>query len=554
MAAIITNSLDFLDAKHRLWTRWVETWRMNERRAFGRYQTDLMRFGGEKDERYAQRQDRATYVNFMRSHAQAVTGQLRVQGAPTPENGRFSFGALGEVHPRSALPESDETYGDLVYYNIDGVGGDGSEYPVFMDSVDERAQHAGHRILMVEVPPLNAIGRNAPTQGEAPEITANDVLAGRRPYAIEFPAGAMTMWATTYGRRDFAILRVPVDSGKVVDGKWVEPPAVDASGNGLGYYLLVRAGCTLLGSTYDKGGYWLFSPDKKLIRTSQWSPRLNGEIPLWYHYGLKDPGTEAEPSESASTTEGLGRVGVSLMDTMSARDWDAFDAAGSRKWLLNGSMATAEETKEQWDAKSMLITVQPAFDPRTGDTNPVTLYDDSAGAVAPAVFQAIIDAKFVEAREQSFQTLTSMPGSSGWSKEAGWLEVKAPYLARRASYRQQSDQNMVRFMNLRFGRPASGFAQWQREYTLTPVVEEIEASIDLMQRASLRSPTLEPELVIGAVKRRLGGLPQPPAAEGQEPEAPEQYEARVRQELGDAAREAQTSMQQANALTSAFGG
>lgn len=553
MAPSPADKLAFLDTKHRLWTRWVDVWRMNERRAFGRASLDLMRFTGESDDRYAVRQDRATYVNFMGSHTGAVTGQMRVQGAATPENGRFSLGSLGAVHPITSLHEVDETYGDLVYYNIDGVGGDGSEWPTFMDAVDERAQHAGHRPLMVELPPRNAIGANAPTVLE-PELTAADVARGVRPYAVEFAAGQLTMWQRSYGRLDFAIVRVPAESGKVVDGKWVEPADVDAAGNGLGYYLLVRAGVQTLGPDYVRGGYWLFRPDKKLVRTGLFGGALAGEIPLWYHYGMKDPGTEAEPSESRSATEGLGRVSVSLMDTMSARDWDAFDAAGSRKWLLNGNPVVAGDVKTQWDARSQIITVPPAFDKQSGESHPVTIYDDSAGAVAPAVFQSIIDSKFVEAKEQSFQALTSLPGSSGASKETGFLDVKAPYLARRASLRQQSEQNMVRFMQLRFGRPAAGFASWKRDYTLTPVVEAIDEAIDLLQRGSLRSPTLEPELAILSVKQRTGGLPQPPTADGVTPEAPEAYEQRIRDELAASVRRAQTATDQANALAGTFGG
>ena len=547
-----SNPLDFLDTKHRLYERWLSTWRMNERRGFGRYQHDLMRFVGESDDRYALRQDRCTYVNFMRAHAQAVTGQLRMQGAPTPENGRFSFGSLGAIHPQDSVPEEDQTYGDLVYYNVDGVGGDGSEYPVFMDAVDERAQHTGHRILLVEAPPRVPIPSGSSPVQEQP-ISPADIAAGVRPYTLEFPQGAMTMWGYDRGRRDFVILRVPMDTGRVEDGKWVEGADVDEAGNGLGYYLLVRAGCTKLGTNYVRGGYWLFTPEKKLVRTGLWGGALRGEIPLWYHYGLKDPGTEQEPAESVSTTEGLGRVGVSLMDTMSARDWDAFDAAGSRKWLLNGNLKTAEDTKQQWDAKSMLITVEPAFDEKTGNTNPVSLYDDSAGAVAPAVFQAIVDAKFSEAREQSFQAITSVPGSSGWSKEMGWLDVKAPYLARRASYRQQSDHNHIRFMQLRFGRPASGFARWQREYQLAPLVDEIDRTLETLRLQAARSPDLEAELALQLVKRRVGSLPQPPAPDGGTPESAEAYEQRIRQQMRDSVQAQLDAQQQDASLAGTFG-
>lgn len=544
--------LDFLDARHRLYDLWLADWRMNERRAFGKVQLDLLRFLGEDDQRYAKRQDKATYRNFMHAHAASVTGQLRQQGAPDPNSPRFSFGALGRVRPTEEIRPGDGDFGELIYYNVDGVGGDGSEWPVFFDSVDERSQHIGHRILMIEAPPRRVITRGA-VPVEEPELSRTDFLAGVRPYGVEFSPAHMPMWLDLYGRREFCILRVAHESGKVVDGQWTEPVEVDATGAGLGYYLLVRRGCTVLGPNYERGGYWLYSPEKKLVRTGDWN-RTRGEIPLWYHFGEKSRGTEEHPAESRSVTEGLGRVGAGLMDMMSARDWDAFDAARSGKWMANAGKEIMQDIKEQWDAHSLHIGVPPHYDERSNTTHPVTILDDSAGAVAPAVFQAIIDAKFLEAKEESYQALTSTPGSSGWSKEAGFLEVKAPHLARRASYRQQSEQNAVRFFEMRMGQEPTGFVSYKREYNLTPVVDDIERAFDLLRRTGLRSALIEPELAIMAIQERLGSLPAPPPAAGVDPILPEEHEAAVRQELRESVERANRSTDQATSLAASFGG
>ncbi len=547
------DPLAFLDARSRIFDYWKPSWEMNERRAFGQAQVDLMSFAGESEDRFKQRQDRATYVNFMQSHAAAVTGQLRLQGAPAPESKDFSFGSLGKVRPLSEHTEDSADYGELIYYALDGVGGEASEMPVVMDAIDERAQHTGHRILMVETPPRRLITPNAATVVE-PELTRADFLAGVRPYLLELSPLQAPMGIRINERTEFVILRVPVDSGKVVDGAWVESGEADAAGNGLGFYLLVRNGCTLLGPAYQRGGYWLYSPTKKLIRTGLWGDALRGEIPLWYHYGLKSKGTTLQPAESQSQTEGLGRVGVSLMDCMSARDWDAFDAARSGKWFSPASAETMSVIKQQWDQKNIHTGVPLDVDEKTGVASPVTMLDDSGGAVAPAVFQAIIDSKFQEAREQSFQALTSLPQSSGWSKEAGFLEAKAPYLARRASYRQQSDQNLIRNFEMRMGNNPSGFSRWKRDYNLEPVVEDISNAFDLLRNNGMRSPTLEPELAMLGLKHYLGGLPQPDPVAGVVPTTPEDYEAVIRGELRSSAEAAQRASVQATALAAQFGG
>jgi hypothetical protein len=241
------------------------------------------------------------------------------------------------------------------------------------------------------------------------------------------------------------------------------------------------------------------------------------------------------------------------MDTMSARDWDAFDAAGSRKWILNGTADVMSAIKEQWDARSQNIGAPPAESER-GDILPVSIYDDSAGAVAPGVFQAIIEAKFVEAKEASFQALTSTPGASGWSKEMSYAEIKAPYLARRASYRQASEQTAVHFFEQRMGGQPSGFAAYSEQYNLSPVTDEIERAFDAMRTNALRSPTLEPRMMLALLKQRLGGLPSAPAQPGGAQIDPAADEAQILAELRQSAETAQRSAEQGAALAASFGG
>lgn len=536
--------LDFLDALHPVYRANRAAWQRLERRGYGRAEEELMRFVGESDEVYEARKDRATYVNFMFSHASAVTGHLRMNGAPPPQSDRFSFGTLGRIRPATEVRPGTEDVAEQIYYNIDGVGGDGTEWPVFFDAVDERAQYTGHRVLYCETPP---------TGGS--EVSLPMVRAGIRPYLAEYSPLEMTMWGQSLGRFDFVILRVVTDGPRVVDGSFAGMPADQAAMRhddplpGRGYYLLVRRGCAALGEAFREGGYWLFRPDKELIRHRLWGTALGGEIPLWLHYGEQSRGTTAHPALSRSPTEGLGRIGVSLMDMLSARDWDAFDAARSGKWFSPATKNVMEAIKEQWDAKSLHIGIPMAFDETTGASSVVTVTDDSSGAVAPAVFQAIIDAKFTEAREQSFQALTSLPGSSGVSKERGFEDVKAPYLARRAALRQSSEQNAIRFLEMRAGQAPTGFCLYGRTYNLQPVVDDIDATLETLRLSQLRSPTLEPELVLRSVRERFGSVPLPPSPTG----GTGATEDDVRRELTDSVRAAQAQDAAAQGLQSAFG-
>ena len=59
---------------------------------------------------------------------------------------------------------------ELFYYNVDGIGSDGSQYPAWTDGVQVRACATGHRWTLVEMPP--------PPPGKGPDapLTQADVL------------------------------------------------------------------------------------------------------------------------------------------------------------------------------------------------------------------------------------------------------------------------------------------------------------------------------------------------------------------------------------------
>lgn len=498
------SEFDFLDELHPTYKANRDLYKRLERRGFGKATDDLLSFVGEAPELLALRQDRASYSNFMRAHANGVTGHLRQFGAPEAGSDRFSMGSLGLVRPVDLVRPGADSIGETIYYNVDGVGGDGSEWPAFFDSVDIRAQYTGHRILVVETPGLPD-GVTEPSQAT--------VNAGQRGFITEWSPLEETMWDESLGQKLYSILRINTEGRRVVDGKFENPGQSVSSGEdpfpGRGYYLLVRKGCTLLGPRFKGGGYWLFSKDKKILKTKPWGPALGGEIPMWYHYGERSKGTVETPALSRSPTEGLGRIAVSLMDQLSARDWDAFDAARSGKWFSPGTPNVMAAIKEQWDNHSLHIGVPRAFDEETGISTDVTILDDSAGAVAATVFQSIIDAKYREASEESFQNLTSMPDSSGVRAAYGFAEGKAPYLALRAALRQGSEQNAIRFLEMRMGKVPTGFCKYLRKYTLQTAIDDVDRAFQTLRLNQMRSPSMEPEMVIRAIKDRLGSLPLP---------------------------------------------
>lgn len=529
------DSLAFLDQRHAVHAANLDAWRRDERRLEGgdAVLDELARLEDESDASYTTRKGDAAYRNFARSHAVAVTGTLSSH-RPQPRAG-FSMGTLGDVRERAKI--DTPTLAEAVYYNVDGIGADGTELPAFFDDVDVRAQATGHRWLLCEMPSLAEIraGRRASGERGVPSdlvsATLADELAGFRPYLVEFSPIDVTNWYVKTGQLQFAVIRVATADPTLEAGELTDPE------KDKGFYLLVRAGFRGLGDAFAGGGWWVFDKDKAFLRSGSWS-RTRGAIPLWPHYGEPARGTAERPAMSRSSTAMLGQIGVRLMNVNSARVFDYTDACASKMFFLgaDGTLMTtiAGQKKNVWIGVPNMSV--PDGEGGTKE-QPIALYDGSMGAVAADVSQGIVDAIFAEARDESFQQLTSTVDSTGESKRAGFAENKAPFLARRAKLRQQSEQTFVWFAELRSGRVADGaspegYSVWPVEFDLAPVVEAVDANLDRMRRAGLRSPTLE----VGLVKTGLmedGLWPEEPA----EQDAAERELEQSAQQASSAARE-----------------
>lgn len=476
------GDLTWLDTRHTIYDAQVDAWKREERRLYGgdAVLDELTRFAGESEDSYLARKKKATYVNLPLAHARAITGELS-RKRPTLGKG-LSMGGLGEVRPRSKV-QGRPSFAELFYYNVDGVGQDGSEFPAWMDAVDERAQATGHRWLMIESP-----------AGAGGQLPLRDVLEGQRPYVVEYSPLAVPNWSIVRGRLQFAVIRTPAEESRVNEGLF-EGDAED------GYYVVVRKGYSNLGPAFEGGGWWLFDKEKRLLSSGPWS-WPDGDIPMWIHYGQRSAGTVEHPALSRSSTMELGQIAIALLDATSARYYDFWDACASRLYFLGATPAIMQAIAQQVEIDSKLLGVPHAEGP-DGELKPITVYDGSLGAVTAEVAKSVIDALFQEAREQSFQQITSTPDSSGASKEAGHAENKAPILAMRARERQQSENTLLHFAELRFGiSEPSASSEWPTDFDLEPLVDAVDDAFDMLRRSGLKSRTAEIAMALSSLEER----------------------------------------------------
>jgi hypothetical protein len=480
----------FLNSTHAVWDIWNEFWLRQEHRLFGgeAVRGELDRFSSEAESvkggaaRYASRQRQATYLNFPDVAATAFVGQLSRQ-APQPDEG-LNYGALGEVRSRDQLGAGLLTRAEMAFYNIDGVGNDGSQWTPWWDAVTKRAKATGHRWCMAEAP------KTAP-------ISYEQELLGLRPFMVEYSPYQVRNWHYINGQLAFAIIKIPLRDPKLDgDGALIGNDFLE------GTYLLVQQGFTGFGSKFAGGGWWLFDHEQGIVDENPWINTF-GRIPLWVHYYEQTKGPADMPAMSRSGLAEVSNLAVSYMNQSSARDFDAWDAAKSLLFAMGIS-------QEGWDLLSDLMSKGSEILPVLGEQNlvtggsaPVTMFDGSTGAVAAEVFDKLLHQKISEAREIASYEARVAPTASGISQQTQFTELKSPRLSLMASNREQSENTALYFLSQRWGIAApDATVIWPRDFDINPLEDDIDKMFATMKLSGVKSKTLTTEMIIMAAKKR----------------------------------------------------
>lgn len=501
----INPDYKFLQSIHPTYVAWKDVWAQNERRMRGGRPVleELRRFDWELPggEHYTLRQDTAVYLNFPDLFATALIGQL-MKKAPRVDEGSLTFGGLGEV--RGQRNPANPTRAELVFYNTDGVGNDGSQWNNFWATSTRWAMATGHRWIMVEGPVVEADVK----------LTKADEQKGARPYIVSLSPLTVTNWHFENGRLAWAIITRLVRKPRLKEGEFI------GNTETVEYLLMVREGVKELGSKFTSGGWWKF--DNELNTTGDFGDwtKTKGEIPMFPQFYERDSGevyTSQVPQSNSSGIQGsivkwpamsrpgvteLGNAAVAYMNLSSAADFDAWDAAVSIQFIVGADEEGFNLAMSKLNAGSRYVPVPIN---RDAETTP-TIHDGSTGAVVSDVFEKRLATKRTEVSRLAETEASKASGAadaSGVSQQADFAGSKAPRLALMASELEQAQNTAIWFLELRWGiATPTGFVEWGRDFSLIDVLDSVNSFLALQKLAGVTSKTLTAKALVMAARSR----------------------------------------------------
>jgi len=417
---------------------------------------------------YGARQSEATYLNFPESFASMLIGHLMRQ-APQADQA-LKFGRLGTV--KRADDVNVPSRAELLYYNADGVGNDGSQWDNYWTLVSKWSVATGHRWILAEAP---AVKPN----------TLQDEIDGRRPYLISYSPLDVPNWHEEGGELLFAIVRFwyrtpKVDGAELAGNIWKE-----------GRRLFVRKGFADLGPTYLGGGWWDYDADGNEIagRTGTWDAS-GGRIPFWKHFYERHP-----KRLSRSGIFEMGQAAIAYMNTDSAAGYDFWDACSSLVYLMgidkDGFNLVADKLGEGAKLLPVLMNEMSKTVPQ--------VYDGSQGAVTAEVANKRLLTIREAVREIASLEVSGGPDASGLAKQLGFLDAKSPRLRLLASELESSQNTAIHFLEKRWGFPQpTGSVKWPRDFDLAPLLESIDRYLESQLKAGASSATITTRALMAA--------------------------------------------------------
>lgn len=478
----------FLDSVHPEYDeRWPEWLLSYKRLVGGRHALDeLVPFEWEvpDGEHHRMRKAQAIYPNFSDQYANVLAGHL-TRNAPVVEDS-LSFGTLGAVRRQKDIDEPSPA--ELLYYNTDGQGVNGSQWDPFWLHVIKGAVALGHWWVLVEGPP------RVPSSFQ-------DEIDGLRPWLSTYSPLSVRNWEWQNGRLMMLLVhrrvfRIVLGAEGRIERQYTTEKLLLTADGFLGF-----------GRQFSNGGWYRFDEDHNLVQFGFFE-LTEGQIPaapLYYERLRQSPISFAC---SKSGTVELGNLSVAHMNQTSAMLFDAWDAASSTAAVLGADADGYNLFIQKMKAGNRFAPVPLMKDLEHPPVPQIA--DTSMGGVVSNVFDTTIRKIEDTAERLMMEQLNSAPYASGESKKVTWREGKSPRLTIMAGEVETAQNTIIHFAEqmwgtARAGRPA-GAVEWPRSFDIAQPADEIMKYFQVVEMSQLRSPTAEARAML-ALLRRLALMP-----------------------------------------------
>lgn len=469
----------FLDIKHPIYRKWEARWLTNQRRmaGFDNVKMELDPFEWEiergPESHYGRRQENAIYLNLPDILATAVTGHL-TRFAPKPNAG-IDFAELGPV--RFKRDFNKPTQAEQVWYNVDGPDNVGNEWTNWWMDVFKMAMNMGHQWIYIESPSEDAGNKEREQQGFRPWACAYD------------PLDVWNWGFDPQKRLIYAVVRFidwePTgDANSLVENQ-------TTSTQYMHYLLMTVEGVTKFGPEFAKGGWWKFTPDKRLYDQGTWED-TDGQIPMFPLYWQESRGTRDMPAMSQPCLTELGNAAVQLMNVGSAAGFQAVDGGKGLEWLAGVDEEGMELAQGQINRGDRYIAL-----PANQDTDQTPhVYPSGQGKTSENFTSRekaiIIMAQALGVSEIIGTSNTSSDQGTGVAQAAAFTASQVPRIVRAAQNLMVGQNKALYFFGKRYGHQnPTGTVQWATKIELIELVERIRAFFEIERLAGIRSETID---------------------------------------------------------------
>jgi hypothetical protein len=458
----------WLADRHPTYLACKDEWKRHERAMRGGREVEcwLEPFDWEQTngEHHNARKRMLTWLPFADRFATLLIGHM-MREAPEPD-----WGTLGTVSRKtaSALP----TPAELIAFNTDGVGSDGSQWDNFWTNVARWAVATGHRYVWAHAP------------FEKPANRAEEI-AGKRPYLQSLSPLSVINYNDVRGRKEFAIVRRWIRNPRVTKDGWEGNVAEPE------YVLMTRKGCTVfnfVNPAFENGGWFVFDAKGNADPTQQgtWDA-TEGEIPLFTLYYERMSSDSGSVAISRSGITEMVNASIAYMNLASAADFDVWDAGTSVKALS----AVDDESFNLFVAKfkqgNRFVPLKMSKD----STVPPSIEDASGSPTTSTSFDGRLRSKRNEALEFMLNEIQIAPDSSGVARAASFTDVREPRLALMAAEMETTQNAALEALERLWGAPRSPSAsvEWPREFKLIDPSTTAADFFTVENLAGVHSPT-----------------------------------------------------------------